>query len=176
LTKLLIDGDLFSEYKTYWVDAQGYARISIGNQEEQHLHRYVMEQHLGRKLIPPECVHHTNENKLDNRLANLELCKDQAAHAALHIRQHAAKYKANLETHAWCTYHQAYEPKEMFSTSPQHWNGLHNQCRSATNKYRKEHGLNTDKFDWRARLNQQYRRAFRKNTGISCVSKEGSRL
>lgn len=167
---------MFTNPKAYRIDTQGYARISSSNQDEQYIHRYVIEQHLGRKLVPPECVHHINENKLDNRLVNLELCKDQAHHAMLHIRQHAAKHNTNLETHAWCTYHQVYELKEMFSTSLQHWNGLHNQCREATNEYRREHGLNTDKFDWRARLNQQYRRAFKKNTGISCVSKEGSCL
>lgn len=34
-------------------------------------HRYVMEQHLGRKLTKQEFVHHINGNGLDNRLKNL---------------------------------------------------------------------------------------------------------
>lgn len=36
-------------------------------------HRYVMEQHLGRKLRPEETVHHKNGDKTFNELGNLEL-------------------------------------------------------------------------------------------------------
>lgn len=36
-------------------------------------HRWVMEQHLGRKLEPWEQVHHINHNRLDNRVENLEV-------------------------------------------------------------------------------------------------------
>lgn len=48
-------------------------------------HRYVMEQHLKRKLLTKEHVHHINHNRTDNRLENLELIS-----ASDHGREHHA--------------------------------------------------------------------------------------
>lgn len=44
-----------------------------GYRETQLQHRYVMEQHLGRPMLPGETVHHKNGVRTDNRLENLEL-------------------------------------------------------------------------------------------------------
>ncbi len=50
-----------------------YRLIRLGKGPQVLEHRYVMEQHLGRKLFTSEIVHHIDGNGLNNDISNLEV-------------------------------------------------------------------------------------------------------
>jgi hypothetical protein len=71
-------------------------------------HRYVMELHLGRKLLPTEVVHHKDGDVANNVIDNLELISSQAEHMAEHRKSFAS------ETHRECTICHAIKPRSAF--------------------------------------------------------------
>lgn len=68
------------------VKEDGYVYLRVHHSEEIAEHRYVMEQFLGRKLLPDEHVHHKDENKQNNDLGNLRLMSSSE-----HMSYHANK-------------------------------------------------------------------------------------
>lgn len=85
-------------------DRDGYIYLRVikgdGNKGKyKYEHRIVMEEILGRELLPTESVHHKNGNKKDNRPENLELwssrqpsgqrAEDKVEYAMEILRQYA---------------------------------------------------------------------------------------
>ena len=77
-------------------DKNGYVRLYAGNHPYANgrkmiaEHIMVMELKIGRALISHECVHHINEDKLDNRIENLALMT-KSAHSSEHAKEVAAR-------------------------------------------------------------------------------------
>lgn len=67
-----------------YIDGQGYRHIQLESGRYQYEHRVVMEAALGRKLSSKEVVHHKNEDRLDNRIENLELFSSPGQHIGSH--------------------------------------------------------------------------------------------
>lgn len=137
------------------INTQGYEVYNT-----KYVHRMVAEKALGRELRGKELVHHIDGNRSNNCNKNLVICPNDAYHLLIHARQRIVDLGGHPDRHAYCSYHKCLHKVSAFSTRSDTWNKLHNMCRAATNKYRKQTGLNRDKFDWKARLHQQYRRVF----------------
>lgn len=80
----------------WWINQSGYQEGNVwvnGKRIRVKRHRWIMENHLGRKLSRWENVHHIDGNRLNNDISNLELI-DHVEHALLHNRE-------RKETHGW---------------------------------------------------------------------------
>ena len=72
------------------MNKNGYLTLTIGN-KKRYVHRMVMEEQLGRPLMPNEAVHHINGDKTDNRIENLVLMTN-AEHKSHHAKERGFGY------------------------------------------------------------------------------------
>ena len=63
-------------------EIKSYVRIYVDGKQKR-LHRYLMEQKLGRPLMNNEVVHHIDGNKFNNSIDNLELIS-RSKHMSIH--------------------------------------------------------------------------------------------
>ena len=91
--------------RTGHTGSNGYVKISYGGRQRPE-HCWVMEQHLGRPLLPHENVHHINGQRADNRIENLELwstsqpsgqrVRDKLEWAATFIREYGGSAQVQI--------------------------------------------------------------------------------
>jgi len=69
--------------KGFSIDKNGYVKITSGPNYDRDLHVVLMEQRIGRRLLPDENVHHIDRDPSNNNEDNLALVT-KAGHGRLH--------------------------------------------------------------------------------------------
>ena len=65
------------------VKPSGYTEYTIGEEKGKSVHVLMMEDRIGRKLLPDEVVHHIDHDRSNDDINNLALMT-RAAHTRLH--------------------------------------------------------------------------------------------
>lgn len=69
--------------KGFSVGKDGYVKITCGPNADRDIHVVIMEERIGRKLLPDEVVHHIDRNPGNNDENNLALVT-RSGHGRLH--------------------------------------------------------------------------------------------
>ena len=64
----------------------GYVEYTRGEHKGRSVHVVAMEERIGRRLLPDECVHHIDGNPINNNINNLALVT-RSGHQRLHRRE-----------------------------------------------------------------------------------------
>ena len=93
------EGERHYAWKGRRIDKDGYVLIHVKGHPNARKHtpyilehRLVMEEFLGRFLAPDEVVHHISGVKDDNRIENLQLFENNAAHLAVDLKGRCPKW------------------------------------------------------------------------------------
>lgn len=86
------EGEKHHFWKGRLIDKDGYVLIHckghpLARKHSHYIfeHRLVMEQSLGRFLLPTEVIHHRNGDKKDNRPENLQVFQSNGEHLAVDL-------------------------------------------------------------------------------------------
>lgn len=86
-----------NEFNTY-ICEDGRVRVYLKDTKRVMSYpKFLMEQALGRKLLPNEQVHHKDENPLNNVMDNLEIKL-----LGKHQQEHSTKYYDKVAVCEWC--------------------------------------------------------------------------
>jgi hypothetical protein len=75
-----------------YINKQGYKVLTFNRNNKILAHRFVMENHIGRKLTSEEVIHHIDKDKLNNDISNLTIM-NRSSHAKLHMDERNNKNK-----------------------------------------------------------------------------------
>ncbi len=106
----------------------GYVEV-VGNGQRKLEHIVVAERAMGKPMPAGAIVHHVNENRSDNRPANLVVCPSIAYHKFIHMRMRALAACGNAN---WmrCQYCKAYDDPSNMYVYPHRNSAQHRKCHS----------------------------------------------
>lgn len=111
----------------YWkVQALNHPRAQQGYVPE---HILITEHALGKPLPVNACVHHVDENGLNNENSNLVICENNRYHRLLHVRLRVLKAGGDPNTDKICSSCKAVKSKSEFGSHAGKGDGLNDACK-----------------------------------------------